>query len=63
MLSSQLVRPLLKQQRRRSTLNGHLQSVDGIEHVYAIVGADSRVNARSGAGEHSIRYLISTTTE
>lgn len=38
-----------------------LQKVEGIEHVYAIVGADSRVNARSGAGEHSIRYLISTT--
>ena len=44
-------------------LEKQLETVEGIEHVYAIVGADSGVNARSGAGEHSIRYLISTTAD
>ena len=52
-----------KQPQTSLNLEGQLQSIDGIDHVYAIVGADSRVNARSGAGEHSIRYLISTTAD
>ena len=52
--------PLSDTAQKSLTLEQRLQSVEGIENIYAIVGADSRVNARSGAGEHSIRYLIST---
>ena len=53
--------PLTQTAETSLTLERQLKTIEGIEHVYAIVGADSRVNARSGAGEHSIRYLISTT--
>ena len=55
--------PLAQTATTSLNLEKQLQSIDGIDHVYAIVGADSRVNARSGAGEHSIRYLISTTAD
>ncbi len=51
--------PLSETAQKSLALEQRLQNVEGIEHVYAIVGADSRVNARSGAGEHSIRYLVS----
>jgi HAE1 family hydrophobic/amphiphilic exporter-1 len=53
--------PLSQTSAVSKSIESSLKDVDGIEHIYAIVGADSRVNARSGAGEHSIRYLISTT--
>ena len=52
--------PLAQTATTSLALEKQIQDIEGIEHVYAIVGADSRVNGRSGAGEHSIRYLIST---
>lgn len=53
--------PLSETAQKSLQLEQQIERIDGIEHVYAIVGADSRVSARSGAGEHSLRYLISTT--
>jgi hydrophobic/amphiphilic exporter-1 (mainly G- bacteria), HAE1 family len=53
--------PLMETAQKSLQIEQQIERIDGIEHVYAIVGADSRVSARSGAGEHSIRYLISTT--
>ena len=50
--------PLSKSSSVSSPIESKLAEIDGVEMLYAIVGADTRVNDRSGAGEHSLRYLI-----
>lgn len=50
--------PLSKSSTSSAPIEASLGKVDGVKTLYAIVGADSRVNDRSGAGEHSLRYLI-----
>ncbi len=54
--------PLSQTAQISKVVEADLRTMSGVDHIYAIVGADSRVNARSGAGEHSIRYLISTAS-
>jgi HAE1 family hydrophobic/amphiphilic exporter-1 len=50
--------PLSKSSKVSAPIEAKLSKIEGVEMLYAIVGADTRVNDRSGAGEHSLRYLI-----
>ena len=50
--------PLSRSASLSAPLEKSLGEVAGVKTLYAIVGADSRVNDRSGAGEHSLRYLV-----
>jgi hydrophobic/amphiphilic exporter-1 (mainly G- bacteria), HAE1 family len=53
--------PLQQTSNISGPLEKRLRTIENVDYVYSIVGADSRINSQSGTGEHSIRLMIGLT--
>jgi len=50
--------PLSQTANISTPIEESILEIDNIEYLYSIIGADSRINTRSGVGEHSIRFMV-----